>query len=67
MSRRPARARCPMCGRPAAFDVRPFCSRRCADNDLARWLGGEYRIATEDQDLPDAELSGPSMRIAEED
>ncbi len=27
---------------------RPFCSRRCADVDLARWLGGAYRIPDND-------------------
>jgi endogenous inhibitor of DNA gyrase (YacG/DUF329 family) len=37
-------ARCPVCGRPTLNDTRPFCSRRCADVDLGRWLTGEYRI-----------------------
>lgn len=42
---RPKRRRsCPMCGRPAAQDFLPFCSRRCADMDLGRWLEGAYRI-----------------------
>ena len=36
--------RCPICGRPAIASLRPFCSRRCADVDLGRWLTGEYRI-----------------------
>lgn len=36
--------RCPICGRPVRPESRPFCSRRCADVDLARWLGGVYRI-----------------------
>lgn len=39
-----ARGKCPICGRPSAPDYRPFCSRRCADVDLARWLGGAYAI-----------------------
>jgi hypothetical protein len=26
--------KCPICGRPAEADFRPFCSRRCADLDL---------------------------------
>ena len=30
--------RCPICGRPAAEDTRPFCSPRCRDVDLNRWL-----------------------------
>jgi endogenous inhibitor of DNA gyrase (YacG/DUF329 family) len=36
--------RCPICGKPAAQQQRPFCSRRCADVDLGRWLTGQYRI-----------------------
>ncbi len=45
--RLPARrkkARCPICRRPEAARFAPFCSRRCADTDLANWLGGGYRI-----------------------
>ncbi|HET7881502.1 MAG TPA: DNA gyrase inhibitor YacG [Acetobacteraceae bacterium] len=35
---------CPICGRPAAEGLRPFCSQRCAEVDLGRWLTGVYRI-----------------------
>jgi endogenous inhibitor of DNA gyrase (YacG/DUF329 family) len=38
--------RCPICRKPAAMDFRPFCSKRCAEIDLGRWLGGDYRIKT---------------------
>lgn len=38
--------RCSMCGRPAVARYRPFCSRRCANLDLGRWLNEDYRIAT---------------------
>ena len=37
-----------MCGDPMAADYAPFCSRRCADNDLAGWLGGRYAIPGDD-------------------
>jgi uncharacterized protein len=37
---------CPICGKPAQMDHRPFCSSRCRLIDLGRWLGGEYRIET---------------------
>ena len=37
-------ARCPICGRPAVEDMLPFCSARCADVDLNRWLSGAYVI-----------------------
>lgn len=41
---------CALCGcRPAVPEFRPFCSRRCADVDLARWLGGAYRIPDHDE------------------
>jgi len=42
-------ARCPQCGKPMAEEYKPFCSRRCADVDLARWLRGDYRIPVEDE------------------
>jgi uncharacterized protein len=35
---------CPVCGKPRDQFVRPFCSRRCKDIDLARWLSGDYAI-----------------------
>jgi len=37
-------ARCPMCGRPTDAQYRPFCSKRCANIDLSRWLSGGYVI-----------------------
>jgi endogenous inhibitor of DNA gyrase (YacG/DUF329 family) len=44
-----AARRCPICGRPAVAQHRPFCSRRCAIIDLGRWLKEDYRIpAAED-------------------
>ena len=42
---RRARVRvCPICGKPAAGDSYPFCSPRCADLDLHRWLSGVYVV-----------------------
>lgn len=35
---------CPICGKAATASMRPFCSKRCADVDLHRWLGGRYAI-----------------------
>ena len=43
-----ATARCPICGKPADAVLRPFCSKRCADEDLRRWLTGGYRIPTKE-------------------
>jgi hypothetical protein len=39
---------CPVCRKPAVAEFRPFCSRRCADVDLHRWLSGVYRVPTEE-------------------
>lgn len=36
--------RCPICRAPAVVEWRPFCSKRCADADLGRWIAGDYRI-----------------------
>ncbi|MDZ4096816.1 MAG: DNA gyrase inhibitor YacG [Paracoccaceae bacterium] len=45
---------CPICLRASDPKYRPFCSRRCADVDLGRWLTGAYAIpaAEEDPDAP---------------
>ena len=49
--------KCPMCGRPAADESLPFCSRRCANLDLQRWLSGRYAIpSAEDEAERDAKL-----------
>ena len=43
--------KCPICGKPAAAEFQPFCSRRCADVDLNRWLSGVYTVpVTEDEE-----------------
>ncbi|MGA9250938.1 MAG: DNA gyrase inhibitor YacG [Roseobacter sp.] len=41
---------CPMCGKPTVQKVRPFCSKRCADLDLARWFNGSYAVPSQDMD-----------------
>ncbi|MEL6735826.1 MAG: DNA gyrase inhibitor YacG [Pseudomonadota bacterium] len=41
---------CPICGKPTEKSYRPFCSKRCADVDLARWLGGHYAVPGESVD-----------------
>jgi uncharacterized protein len=44
-------SRCPVCGKAAAPASRPFCSGRCADVDLQRWLAGAYVVpAAEDEE-----------------
>ena len=36
--------KCPICGKPAAEASKPFCSERCRDVDLNRWLSGSYVV-----------------------
>jgi endogenous inhibitor of DNA gyrase (YacG/DUF329 family) len=40
----PRAKRCPICGKPAVAEFRAFCSQRCADIDLNRWLSGVYVV-----------------------
>lgn len=41
---------CPICGKAAEPKYRPFCSRRCADVDLGRWLNGSYAVPSQRED-----------------
>lgn len=36
--------KCPICGKPRAAELAPFCSTRCRDRDLVRWLEGGYAL-----------------------
>jgi endogenous inhibitor of DNA gyrase (YacG/DUF329 family) len=49
----PHAKRCPICGKPSVSEFRPFCTRRCADVDLHRWLGGVYAIPVKDEEDED--------------
>jgi endogenous inhibitor of DNA gyrase (YacG/DUF329 family) len=42
--------KCPTCGKPTVQGFRPFCSKRCADIDLGRWLKGDYAIPAVESD-----------------
>ena len=59
--RAPKGGRCTICGAPIDPTFRPFCSRRCADIDLARWMSETYVVpgggADADEDGDDAEVS----------
>ena len=45
---KPAR-KCPICGKPSSQADYPFCSPRCQDIDLNRWLSDAYRIPTKEE------------------
>ncbi len=59
---------CPECGDTTARRYRPFCSKRCADVDLARWLRGDYAIAggnaDEDEDGDDSNAADLARQVA---
>jgi len=42
--------KCPVCRKVGAQAYRPFCSKRCADIDLGRWLNEDYCIPAEEVD-----------------
>jgi endogenous inhibitor of DNA gyrase (YacG/DUF329 family) len=44
---------CPICGKPTEQAFKPFCSRRCADVDLNRWLSGVYAVPVKDDEDED--------------
>jgi uncharacterized protein len=47
---------CPICKKLSATKYHPFCSNRCAQIDLGRWLGGKYAVPAEDiEDLPETD------------
>ncbi|MEY4697049.1 MAG: hypothetical protein RIT14_1477 [Pseudomonadota bacterium] len=56
---------CPICKKPTVAEYRPFCSRRCADVDLGRWLTGGYAIPAveaEEEGAEDEEQAGGAQR-----
>ena len=56
-SQSPARP-CPICRKPRRAEFTPFCSGRCQDIDLNRWLSGGYVIpgeALEEEDTPETD------------
>lgn len=61
----PAAKRCAICGKPADSGFQPFCSKRCADVDLNRWLSGVYVVPT--AEAPEDEEQRPAEPDKEAD
>lgn len=53
---------CPICRKETVQTYRPFCSKRCADVDLGRWMTGAYAIPVEDETPPDADAPTRTRR-----
>ena len=51
---------CPICARPMQARWRPFCSRRCADVDLNRWLSGVYAVPVRAEEDEDGDMAPPA-------
>ena len=49
----PRLAPCPLCGKMSVHQFRPFCSKRCADVDLNRWLSGVYAVPVKPEEDED--------------
>lgn len=41
---------CPICDKDAEKKYRPFCSKRCADIDLGKWMTGAYAVPSQSED-----------------
>jgi uncharacterized protein len=55
IERKATAALCPICGKAAEQAFRPFCSKRCADIDLNRWLSGVYAVPVKEDEDEDGE------------
>jgi uncharacterized protein len=62
----PKGMKCPICKAPAEATLKPFCSSRCADVDLSRWISGAYAIPGGDADADeDGDSTHASQRPGE--
>jgi hypothetical protein len=52
--------KCPLCGKLADEKFKPFCSKRCADIDLNRWLSGVYAVPVKEAEDEDGERTPPT-------
>lgn len=55
-AKQPKTAKCPICSKLADAKHRPFCSQRCRQVDLAKWLNGSYSVPAEEEDFNEADV-----------
>lgn len=58
---------CPLCGEDTTPAYRPFCSKRCADRDLARWLNGSYAVPSQDPEDIEKALEETEKAVSSEE
>ncbi len=54
---------CPICAKETDPKYRPFCSKRCADVDLGKWLTGRYVIPGDDEPEGDVPVEQKPERL----
>lgn len=57
---------CPICAKDSDAKYRPFCSRRCADVDLGRWMNGSYAVPAEAGEDPDEALEELAQALSKQ-
>ncbi|MEN8893535.1 DNA gyrase inhibitor YacG [Planktotalea arctica] len=57
---------CPICEKASDPLYKPFCSKRCADIDLGKWLGGGYALPSSDPDDADALIEAMEQALEEQ-
>ncbi len=58
---------CSICGKEVTEAYRPFCSKRCADVDLARWFSGSYAIGGREEDEGDGAVAEDRRKSSQSD
>lgn len=53
---------CPICKSETDRRYRPFCSKRCANLDLANWLNGSYAIPSAAEEEPETDPSEDAVQ-----
>ena len=56
---------CPICGKDTVPKMRPFCSKRCADIDLGRWMTGAYAVPSQDPEDVETALEAAARAASE--
>lgn len=55
---------CPICASDTNAKYRPFCSKRCADVDLARWFNGGYSVPSENPEDAEKAIEEVEAQLA---
>lgn len=58
---------CPICSKETVQKYRPFCSKRCADLDLGKWMSGSYAVASESEDDADELMEELDKALRDDD